>query len=782
MFDLTSEENSKRTALLPMVPLRNMVVFPRMIVPFIVGRKESLKAVEYSFEMNSRLFFVTQKDPEIVSPGIDDLFDVGTVSVVVQSVNTGRNSLKLLIEGEQRAKLKKVVNRFGFPEAELEFMSCSNGTEAEKSGLAMALTEGFKIYAGIHSAISAEIATDALEDCNLDELTDTVASHLIIDVFRKQMLLSNANPVERALNLKHILRQETGKLEIDEKIGKSIKEQIETAQKEYYLGEKIKAIRKELGKRDSTADIEELKQKIKDACMPDEAEKKAVKELERLEAMPPVSAEATVSRTYIDWLLDMPWKTESEETSDIESALKVLDEDHFGLKKAKERILEYLAVSQLVGRVRSSILCFSGPPGVGKTSLAKSVARATGRKYVRLSLGGIRDEAEIRGHRRTYIGAFPGQIVQKIKGVGTMNPVFLLDEMDKIDSGVRGDPASALLEVLDPEQNHSFLDHYLDVEFDLSRVMFIGTANNVEAIPPALRDRMEVIELSGYTSLEKIKIAGQFLIPKQKENNGLKNSQTVFSDSTIAGIIDGYTRESGVRNLEREIGSICRKVARKIVAEKNETLSVNIEPSDLHDYLGLPKYLPVKKEEQGQIGLASGLAVTSSGGELLLVEAMFMPGEGKLNLTGNLGEVMRESAQAGLSYVRANCERFSVDKGFHKNYDVHLHVPQGAVPKDGPSAGVTITTAFLSALKKLPVNNDFAMTGEVTLRGKILKVGGIKEKILAAHRAGLKNIILPYENKMDREDIPEEVLAEINLHFVNEMHEVFELVFRNGMN
>ncbi len=784
MFDLTSEENYNKRVFLPLVPLRDMVVFPRMIVPFAVGRRESLRAVEYSFEMNCNLFFVTQRDPEVFLPHIDDLYPVGTVSSVVQSVDTRKGSLKLLIEGEQRAKLLGIRNKLGFTEAEIEFISpvVSEGL-IDGGRLRRLLLDSFRSYVGLHNSLSVELISDAFDEYSLDELCDIISSHLAVDVETKQKLLSTASPVERAVSLKHLLRLETGKLEIDEKIGKSVKAQIETAQKEYYLGEKMKAIKKELGRKvDNTADIEELRKKVTEANMPEDVEQKALKEIERLEAMPPVSAEATVSRTYIDWLLEMPWVEESEECSSLSAAQSILDEDHYGLEKVKERILEYLAVRQLVENVKSSILCFSGPPGVGKTSLAQSIARATGRNFVRLSLGGMKDEAEIRGHRRTYIGAFPGQIIHKIKKAGTKNPVFLLDEVDKLDSGFRGDPASALLEVLDPEQNHSFMDHYLDVDFDLSKVMFISTANNIETIPPALRDRMEIIELSGYTLREKIKIAEQFLVKKQKADHGIMEEQVVFTEKALGGIIENYTRESGVRNLEREIGKICRKIAKKIVTENDDSLAVKIDKENLSEYLGIARFISSKRGDDRQVGLVSGLAVTSCGGEILFVEASLMPGDGKLKLTGSLGEVMQESAQAGLSFVRANCDKLCVDKDFHRNFDIHLHVPQGAVPKDGPSAGVTITTAFLSALKELPVRNDCAMTGEVTLRGRVLRVGGIKEKILAAHRAGLKHIILPEENEMDRDDIPDEVMSDLTLHFVKNMSEVFELVFESSRN
>jgi ATP-dependent Lon protease len=555
---------------------------------------------------------------------------------------------------------------------------------------------------------------------------------------------------------------------------------MEKAQKEYYLNEKIKAIHQELGRKDDRGDeLEELKKKIASSGMPKEVREKAETELKRLEAMPPVSAEATVSRNYIDWLVGVPWRKASRESKDITRAEKILNEDHYGLEKVKERILEFLAVRQLVQKTKGSIMCFVGPPGVGKTSLAKSIARSLNRKFVRLSLGGVRDEAEIRGHRRTYIGAFPGQIVQMMKKAGTVNPVFLLDEVDKMSSDFRGDPASALLEVLDPEQNHSFLDHYLDVEFDLSKVMFIATANIADPIPPALRDRMELIALSGYTPNEKIAIARQFLVHKQREANGLKADQVEFSDEAIMAVTTNYTREAGVRNLEREIGSVCRKVARKIVQKSVET-SVRITPENLREFLGKPRFRNQRKGEISEVGVATGLAWTEAGGEILMTETSLLKGKGNLTLTGSLGDVMQESARAAVSYVRSRAEMYDADPNFHEKFDIHIHVPEGAIPKDGPSAGITLAVSLFSAVTKIPVLKDVAMTGEITLRGKVLPVGGIKDKVLAAYRAGIRTIILSAENDKDLDDLPEEIRTEMEFHLVSNMDEVIRVAMEGA--
>ncbi|HKH73474.1 MAG TPA: endopeptidase La, partial [Vicinamibacterales bacterium] len=607
------------------------------------------------------------------------------------------------------------------------------------------------------------------------KLADTIAAHLLVGVDEKQNLLEIISPVERLNRIAGILEIEVDKLQVDRRIQSRVKKQMEKAQKEYYLNEKMKAIQKELGRKDEKgSEIDELKKKIEQAKMPKDVEEKAVQELKRLEAMPPMSAEATVSRNYLDWLIAVPWHKKTRENRDLKHAETVLHEDHYGLEKIKDRILEFLAVRSLVKKPKATILTFSGPPGVGKTSLAKSIARAMNRKFVRLSLGGVRDEAEIRGHRRTYIGAFPGQIIQMMKKAGTQNPVFLLDEIDKMSMDFRGDPSAALLEVLDPEQNNTFLDHYLDVEYDLSNVMFICTANVLHTIPQALRDRMEVLQLAGYTEQEKIEIAKRFLAPKAIEGAGLTADNIVIKDDAIQTIIQRYTREAGVRNLEREISSICRKVARKVVVEGKE-YKEDIASDKVTEHLGVPRFRPSMAEEQNEVGIATGLAWTEVGGELLVSEATLMAGKGKLTLTGKLGDVMQESAQAALSYVRSKAAELNLPEDFHSKIDIHVHVPEGAIPKDGPSAGITMATTLVSALTKIPTRRDVAMTGEITLRGKVLPIGGVKEKVLAAHRAGVTNIVLPRDNEKDLADIPKNVLDNLDIHMVSTMDEVLKI-------
>jgi ATP-dependent Lon protease len=607
------------------------------------------------------------------------------------------------------------------------------------------------------------------------KLADTIAAHLLVGVDEKQNLLEIISPVERLNRIAGILEIEVDKLQVDRRIQSRVKKQMEKAQKEYYLNEKMKAIQKELGRKDEKgSEIDELKKKIEQAKMPKDVEEKAVQELKRLEAMPPMSAEATVSRNYLDWLIAVPWHKKTRENRDLKHAETVLHEDHYGLEKIKDRILEFLAVRSLVKKPKATILTFSGPPGVGKTSLAKSIARAMNRKFVRLSLGGVRDEAEIRGHRRTYIGAFPGQIIQMMKKAGTQNPVFLLDEIDKMSMDFRGDPSAALLEVLDPEQNNTFLDHYLDVEYDLSNVMFICTANVLHTIPQALRDRMEVLQLAGYTEQEKIEIAKRFLAPKAIEGAGLTADNIVIRDEAIQTIIQRYTREAGVRNLEREISSICRKVARRVVVEGKE-YKEDISSEKVTEHLGVPRFRPSMAEEQNEVGIATGLAWTEVGGELLVSEATLMAGKGKLTLTGKLGDVMQESAQAALSYVRSKAAELNLPEDFHSKIDIHVHVPEGAIPKDGPSAGITMATTLVSALTKIPTRRDVAMTGEITLRGKVLPIGGVKEKVLAAHRAGVTNIVLPRDNEKDLADIPKNVLDSLDIHMVSTMDEVLKI-------
>jgi ATP-dependent Lon protease len=753
-----------------------MVVFPHMMAPFIVGRESSVRALEQSLsDFGKRIFLVAQKDPKVDDPQRDDVFDLGVVARVVQNLRLPNGNVKVMVEGLERARLRDLREERGALVAELESFVVHYPMEEKLESYMNKVMGVFETYAKAshHLAFEGLVSTLKLDDP--DRLADSLAAHLMVSTAEKQGLLELLNPLERLQRLHDLLELEIDKINIDKRINVQVKKQMEKAQKEYYLNEKIKAIHQELGRKDDRTDeIAELKERIEKAGLPAEVEEKAEQELKRLEAMPPVSAEATVSRNYIDWLVSVPWKKKSREIRDLKRAQQILDADHYGLEKIKERILEFLAVRQLTQQTQSSIICFVGPPGVGKSSLARSIASATGRKFVRLSLGGVRDEAEIRGHRRTYIGAFPGQIVQMMKKAGTVNPVFLLDEVDKMSMDFRGDPSAALLEVLDPEQNHSFQDHYLDVEYNLSKVMFIATANVTHTVPAALKDRMEVIQLSGYTMNEKLAIAQKFLAPKQLEKHGLSTDRVSFDDEAIKSLIEGYTREAGVRNLEREIASICRKVARRVV-QGDEAGEVRITAEMLFDLLGKVKYRPRRKAEESEVGVATGLAWTEVGGEILETEVGLMKGKGKLILTGKLGEVMQESARAAVSYTRSRADLLGIDPEFNDILDLHIHVPEGAIPKDGPSAGITMATALVSALTKVPVRKDVAMTGEITLRGKVLPVGGIKDKVLAAYRAEITEVILPKENEKDLEEIPDEVRGVLDVHLIESMDEVLRL-------
>src|SRR5213594_2585154 len=739
------ESRTARLDFLPLVPLRDVVVFPYTMIPFVVGRKSSLVAVEKALLGDKRIFLATQRDAKIDDPKPDEINFIGTIANIVQSLKLPNGNIKLLVEGVMRGKVLEIRENEDFLTAVLEPIEGKVELTSEietDMGKVVAL---FEKYVKLSPNLPYETMISTIRVSEPGRLTDTIAAHVQVGIEEKQNLLETFSPAERLTILANLLDGEIEKLRVDRRIHQRVKKQMEKAQKEYYLNEKMKAIQQELGRKDEKLnEIEELKEKIAASKMPKEAHEKAMQELKRLEVMPPVSAEATVSRNYLDWLISVPWHKRSKEIRDLDFAEKVLNEDHYGLVKIKERIVEFLAVRRLVKQkqMKGTILCFVGPPGVGKTSLAQSIARATGRKFVRLSLGGVRDEAEIRGHRRTYIGAFPGQIIQMMRKAGTRNPVFLLDEVDKMSMDFRGDPSAALLEVLDPEQNHTFLDHYLDVEYDLSNVMFICTANVLHTIPQALRDRMEVLQLAGYTELEKVQISQKFLSLKAIEGVGLTRGNITFTDEAIQTVINRYTREAGVRNLEREISSICRKVARKVVVE-GKTFGEEITSEKVTQYLGVPRFRNTMAEETNEIGIATGLAWTEVGGEILVTEATLMPGKGHLTLTGKLGDVMQESAQAALSYVRSKAEEFGIPKDFNRKTDVHIHVPEGAIPKDGPSAGITLATALVSALTRVPIRKDVAMTGEITLRGKVLPIGGVKEKVLAAHRAGVKNIVQP---------------------------------------
>jgi ATP-dependent Lon protease len=760
---------------LPIVPLRDVVVFPHMMMPFVIGRPSSTRALDHALMKDKRIFLAAQHDASIDDPRPDDIYTMGCVANVVQNLKLPDGNIKVLVEGVDRARAVEWKEDKGFYRVVVKVLPKQKETSGEIEATMGRVVSLFEQYVKLSNNLQYDAMIAAVRVDDPGKLADTIAAHLLVGVDEKQNLLEIISPVERLNRIAGILEIEVDKLQVDRRIQSRVKKQMEKAQKEYYLNEKMKAIQKELGRKDEKgSEIDELKKKIEQAKMPKDVEEKAVQELKRLEAMPPMSAEATVSRNYLDWLIAVPWHKKTRENRDLKHAEVVLNEDHYGLEKIKDRILEFLAVRSLVKKPKATILTFSGPPGVGKTSLAKSIARAMNRKFVRLSLGGVRDEAEIRGHRRTYIGAFPGQIIQMMKKAGTQNPVFLLDEIDKMSMDFRGDPSAALLEVLDPEQNNTFLDHYLDVEYDLSNVMFICTANVLHTIPQALRDRMEVLQLAGYTEQEKVEIAKRFLVVKAVEGAGLTSDNIVFQDESISTIIQRYTREAGVRNLEREISSICRKVARKVVVEGKE-FKENVTAEKVTEYLGVPRFRPSLAEERNEVGIATGLAWTEVGGELLVSEATLMAGKGKLTLTGKLGDVMQESAQAALSYVRSKAADLNLAEDFHSKIDIHVHVPEGAIPKDGPSAGITMATALTSALTKIATRRDVAMTGEITLRGKVLPIGGVKEKVLAAHRAGVTNIILPRDNEKDLADIPKNVMDTLDVHMVSTMDEVLKI-------
>ena len=766
---------------LPIVPLRDVVVFPHMMMPFVIGRPSSTRALEHALTKDKRIFLAAQKDAANDDPNPTDIYMMGCVANIVQSLKLPDGNVKVLVEGVDRARTVEWKEDKGFFRVVAKVLSRPAETSGDVEGTMSRVVSLFEQYVKLSNNLQYDAMIAAVRVDDPSKLADTIAAHLVIGVEEKQNLLEIISPLERLVRISSILEIEVDKLQVDRRIQSRVKKQMEKAQKEYYLNEKMKAIQKELGrKEDRGNEVDDLRKKIEESKMPRDVEEKAIQELKRLEAMPPMSAEATVSRNYLDWLIGVPWLKRTRESRGLRRAEQILNEDHYGLEKIKDRILEFLAVRTLVRKPKGTILTLTGPPGVGKTSLAKSIARATNRKFVRISLGGVRDEAEIRGHRRTYIGAFPGQIIQMMKKAGSLNPVFLLDEVDKMSMDFRGDPSAALLEVLDPEQNHMFLDHYLDVEYDLSNVMFICTANVLHTVPQALRDRMEVLQLAGYTELEKIEIAKRFLSPKTVKATGLTPKNCTFADDAFETIIRRYTREAGVRSLEREIASICRKVARRVVM-KGARFSEEITSEKITEYLGVPKYRPTMAETQNEIGIATGLAWTEAGGELLLTEATLMPGKGTLTLTGKLGDVMQESAQAAMSYVRAKAEEFGIPKKFNRTTDVHVHVPEGAIPKDGPSAGITITTALVSTLAGIPTRRDVAMTGEITLRGKVLPIGGVKEKVLAAHRAGLKTIILPKDNEKDLADIPETVLNSLDLYMVDTMDEVLKIALAEPM-
>ncbi len=889
---------SKRTVgeyqTLPLLPLRDVVIFPGMMMPFVVGRPRSVAALERAMESGKRLFLAAQRDAEIDDPEANEVYGLGTIAIIVQSLKQPNGNIRVLVEGVQRARAIEFTEEDTFHEVVVKPLVPAEPGPGVHSKTKK-LTRLFEKYVKLSANLPHEAMLAAVKKDDPGRLADTIGAHLNVDLPAKQDLLEIVDIEGRLDKLIETVTFEIEKLRVDKKIQGQHKKQMEQAQKEYYLNEKMKAIQRELGRKDGKgSEVDQLRAKMDKSRMPASVLEKAEQELERLEAMPPMSAEATVSRNYVDWLVSVPWFRRTRENNDLSLAADILDEDHYGLEKIKERIIEFLAVRQLVDQMKGSILCFVGAPGVGKSSLGRSIARATGREFVRLSVGGVRDEAEIRGHRRTYIGAFPGQIMQRMKAAGVINPVFLIDEVDKMSMDFRGDPSSALMEVLDPEQNNAFVDHYLDAEYDLSHVMFIATANVLHTIPGPLQDRMETIRLSGYTQTEKTQIARRHLVGKQIAYHGLRENQLEITDDALDRLIEEYTREAGVRALEREVARVARKGARKLVdqysaeitkaaeamaaaedeeralaaltdkaealesmdavsdspdeagndvfdvmdasddddtmdgddssddfdadtiddlnfddvdtsdfEEEEEELGAVIEasnpmervmpkrtpladaiPEDAHilvgadeleEYLGIPRFKKRQKEEEAEVGLVAGLAWTERGGEILEIEATLMPGKGKLSLTGQLGDVMQESGQAALSYVRSRASTLDVEKDFYKNYDIHLHVPEGAIPKDGPSAGITLATAIVSALTGGAVRHDVAMTGEITLRGKVLPIGGLKEKILAAHRAGMTEVIMPADNEKDLQDVPDEVLQDLTIHFVDTMDEVLRL-------
>ena len=768
-----------------MMPIRDVVIFPHMMTPFVVGRDSSVRALEEALASDKKIFLATQHDASIDDPKPDQIYQVGVIVSIVQSLKLPDGNIKVLVEGVERGRVSSVGADDGFLLADVHTETHDYDQGPDLEALTSRITTLFEQYVKQSQNLNYETMIAAIRVDDPGKLADTIGANLQLTIPEKQDLLEIFHPVERLARIAEVLDIEIEKLNVDRTIQGRVKRQMEKAQKEYYLNEKIKAIQKELG-RGEKSEFDELRKKIEDAGMSKDAKEKAQTEMRRLENMPPMSAEATVSRNYIDWLLAVPWKEKSREKRDLQYAAEVLDTDHYGLEKIKERILEFLAVRRLVKNPRGSILCFVGPPGVGKTSLGKSIAKATGRNFVRLSLGGVRDEAEIRGHRRTYIGALPGQIIQMMKKAGTNNPVVMLDEIDKMSTDFRGDPSAALMEVLDPEQNTSFMDHYLDVEYDLSKVFFIATANVLHTLPPALLDRLEVIRLSGYTELEKVEIAKRHLIQKQVEGTGLKDSDVVFEDSGIDAIIQRYTREAGVRNLEREIGNVCRKVAHKVVVaqsgkKKKKQAKIKITGDNIAEFLKVPRYRDMEAEKKNEIGVATGLAWTEVGGQILPIECTLMDGKGNLTLTGKLGDVMQESAQAAMSYVRSRSQQLGLPKDFYRHLDVHVHIPEGAIPKDGPSAGITLTTTLVSSLTRIKVRGDVAMTGEVTLRGKVLPIGGLKEKLLAAHRNGILEAILPKENEKDLPDIPDNIRADMKLHFVETMDEVLMIALEKPL-
>ncbi len=760
--------------IVPLLPLRDIVVFPHMVVPLFVGREKSVRALEDAMQSGRTLLLAAQTDAKNDNPSEAEIFPIGTIGSIVQLIKLPDGTVKVLVEGKQRGRILRFHPNPEFFMVEIEAVREDEPISIETEALVRSINTAFETYVKLNKKVPPEMLQTVQQIAEPSRLSDVVVAHLNLKIEDKQRILEIQSPRERLEQVYSLMQAEIDVLQVENRIRSRVKKQMERSQKEYYLNEQMRAIQKELGERDEFKnEIQELEEKLKDLKMPKEARDKAEKEIRKLKLMSPMSAEATVVRNYIDWMLSLPWDDIKEEKKDIVEAERVLEEDHYGLEKPKERILEYLAVQALVGKLKGPILCFVGPPGVGKTSLGRSVARATGRDFVRMSLGGVRDEAEIRGHRRTYIGALPGKIIQGLKKAGSGNPVFLLDEVDKMSTDFRGDPSSALLEVLDPEQNKAFNDHYLDVDYDLSRILFITTANTLASIPRPLQDRMEIIHIPGYVEEEKLHIARRFLLPKTRESHGLKTEQIEFGDSALYEIIRRYTKEAGVRSLEREIAAICRKVAREVVSEKAPgSVRVRIGPKQVKKYLGVARYRYGEREKENQVGVATGLAYTDFGGELLSIEALVTPGKGKVQISGRLGDVMQESAQAAISYVRRRARQLGLARDFYQKIDIHLHIPEGSVPKDGPSAGITMATALTSALTGVPVRANIAMTGEITLRGRVLPIGGLKEKLIAASRGGIETVLIPRENERDLKEIPTKIKRGLRLILVEHMDDV----------
>ena len=778
MFDEKKINEQEKTVVIPLLPLRDVVVFPHMIVPLFVGREKSIAALESAMKYEKGIFMVAQKNAKKDDPNQEDIYSVGTIGIIIQLLRLPDGTVKVLVEGKIRGAIKEYLQNEDFFLVKInEIADIDDHNDIKKQALMRSIKESFELYLKLSKKIHVEMmgTIAAIEDAS--KLADVIVTHLNVKLEDKQKIMEIFNITERLEAIYSLMLSEIEILQVEEKIKRRVKKQMEKTQKDYYLNEQMRAIQKEMGDKDDFRnEIVELEKRLKQKKMSEDATKKVRQEIKKLQMMAPMSAEATVVRNYIDWLLDMPWSEKTENNHTLKESEIILEEDHYGLKKVKERIIEYLAVQSLVKKNKGPILCLVGPPGVGKTSIAKSVARATNRKFVRISLGGVRDEAEIRGHRRTYIGAMPGKIVQSLKKAGSNNPVFCLDEVDKLTSDFRGDPSSALLEVLDPEQNFAFNDNYLDIDYDLSDIMFITTANVLQTIPPALQDRMEVIRIAGYTEQEKLQIAKKFLVSKEMEANGLQPDNVEFTKGALLRIIRQYTREAGVRNLEREIASICRKIAKELVSNGYKK-KIAIAAQSIPKYLGVPKFRHGETEGKNEIGLTTGLAWTEVGGELLSIESSIMEGTGKMVMTGKLGDVMQESVQAALTYIRARAEKFGLPKNFYKRIDIHVHVPEGAIPKDGPSAGIAMATSIASALMKKKVRADLAMTGEITLRGRVLPIGGLKEKILAAHRGNIKTVIIPKDNEKDVAEVPQNVQNALEIIFVEHIDEVLEIAF-----